>query len=109
MIVTMMTIIVILILLLDIQHVGVTARQFDTFKRASSPPMSIEEAAKTSTVAGSNDTEAEDTAETEVKSFEMAEAAAETEEMRNQPYNAADWMQPAAAWWLLAPSSKLAR
>lgn len=73
--------------------------------------MSIEEAAQASTLKGSSDApiETEETAEetAEVKSFEVA--AAETSEMRNQPYNAADWMQPAAARWLLAPSSKLAR
>ena len=74
---------------------------FQLFCQTSSPPMSIEE--------GSNETtEAEDTAET-VNSFEIAEAVAETAEMRNQPYNAADWMQPAAAWWILTPSSKLSR
>eukprot|EP00434_Breviolum_minutum_P023539 symbB.v1.2.020765.t2/scaffold1749.1/size103200/5 len=68
-------------------------------------------AAQASTLKGSSDApiETEETAEetAEVKSFEVA--AAETSEMRNQPYNAADWMQPAAARWLLAPSSKLAR
>ena len=119
-----MTIIIVIILIMEMQPavtapavwylqtcLGLSWCSLLPVKRHPFTPMSIEEAAQASTLTGSSDApiETEETAEetAEVKSFEVA--AAETSEMRNQPYNAADWMQPAAARWLLAPSSKLAR
>lgn len=119
-----MTIIIVIILIMEMQPavtapavwylqtcLGLSWCSLLPVKRHPFTPMSIEEAAQASTLKGSSDApiETEETAEetAEVKSFEVA--AAETSEMRNQPYNAADWMQPAAARWLLAPSSKLAR